>query len=99
MEPLVTCFKNVHSPLYDRRLAIFILKKYSHGRRSFSESARFTKIKSEHRERHHEPEAKTFKAFQTNKKTEETSESSESPRWSGTTSESPRFGSSYEFTA
>jgi hypothetical protein len=92
MEPLVTVFKNVHSPLYDRRLAIFILKKYSHGRRSFSENARFTKIKGEHRERHHEPEAKTYKAIQTNKKTEEAFHQSETP------SGSPRFGSSYELT-
>ena len=34
--------KVIHSPLYDRRLKIIILKKYS-GRRSFSESSRLTK--------------------------------------------------------
>lgn len=65
--------KNIHSPLYDRRLAIIILRKYSYGRRSFSENARITKIKEEHRNRHYEPEAKTFKEIQTNQKTEEQS--------------------------
>lgn len=34
--------KVIHSPLYERRLQIIILKKYS-GRRSFSESSRLTK--------------------------------------------------------
>lgn len=47
MEAVVNCFKNVHSPLYDRRLMIMILKKYSYGRRSFSENCRASKIKDE----------------------------------------------------
>jgi hypothetical protein len=58
MEP-VAYLKNVHSPLYDRRLALIILKKYSYGRRSFSESAKSPKIKQNHREGHYEPEAQT----------------------------------------
>lgn len=53
----VAYMKNVHSPLYDRRLALIILKKYSYGRRSFSESAKSPKIKEQHLERHYEPEA------------------------------------------
>lgn len=62
MEPVIAnCFKTIHSPLYDRRLAFFILKKYSNGRRSFSENARLTKIKDEHRNRQYEPEAQTTK--------------------------------------
>jgi predicted RNA-binding protein with RPS1 domain len=69
MEVMNSYVKNIHSPLYDRRLAIIILRKYSHGRRSFSENARVTKIKEEHRNRHYEPEAKTFKERQ-NQKTE-----------------------------
>ena len=69
MEPVIaTCFKSIHSPLYDRRLAFFILKKYSNGRRSFSENAKLTKIKEERRNRHYEPEAETTKeSFNTNK--------------------------------
>jgi hypothetical protein len=61
MEPIASCLKHIHSPLYDRRLAIMILKKYSYGRRSFSENARLTKIKDERRNRQYEPEAQTSK--------------------------------------
>ena len=42
------CSKQIHSPLYDRRLMILILKKYN-GRRSFSENCRLSKIKEERR--------------------------------------------------
>jgi hypothetical protein len=59
MEPVAAYLKNVHSPLYDRRLALIILKKYSYGRRSFTENARSPKIKDQHRERHYEPEVQT----------------------------------------
>jgi hypothetical protein len=61
MEPLANCFKNFHSPLYDRRLMMFILKKSSCGRRSFTENCRTTKIKDERRYRQYEPEVKSFK--------------------------------------
>lgn len=48
MEPIIkTSLKNISSPLYDRRLMILILKKYSYGRRSFSENCREGKIKDE----------------------------------------------------
>ena len=60
MEPVVTCLKNLRSPLYDRRLMILILKK-TNGRRSFSENCRYTKIKDERRYRHNEPNQKTPK--------------------------------------
>ena len=73
----------MHSPLYDRRLAIIILKKYSYGRRSFSENARLTKIKDEHRNRQYEPEAKEIS---TDQKTETKK------------SDSPRVGYPYAFT-
>ena len=71
MEQMATYLKNMHSPLYDRRLAIIILKKHSYGRRSFSENARLTKIKEERRNRHYEPETKGFETIQTNKEVEE----------------------------
>ena len=54
MDPLLHCIKRIHSPLYDRRLMILILKK-TNGRRSFSDSCRCSKIKEEHRGMHHEP--------------------------------------------
>ena len=76
MEPLPNYFKTVNSPLNDRRLAIIILKKYSYGRRSFSENARFSKIKEEHRNRHYEPEKQIEKERETN----EESEKAKSPR-------------------
>ena len=73
MEPIGNYMKNIHSPLYDRRLAIIILKKYSYGRRSFSENAKGTKIKEEHRNRRYEPETQTqiqtTKTIPTNKET------------------------------
>ena len=83
MEVMTNYLKNVHSPLYDRRLAIIILKKYSHGRRSFSENARLTKIKEEHRNRHYEPTVQT-KGSKTYEKTEEIN--------------SPRVGYTHVFT-
>ena len=58
MEALIQVSKQIHSPLYDRRLMILILKK-TNGRRSFSENCRVLKIKEEHRYRHHEPNAQT----------------------------------------
>jgi hypothetical protein len=70
MEPLAPYLKHIHSSLYDRRLAIIILKKYGCGRRSFSENARLTKIKDERRNRQYEPEAETNKEGSPNKKTE-----------------------------
>lgn len=55
MEPMVQCIKRIHSPLYDRRLMILILKK-TNGRRSFSENCRCSKIKEDNRvDRQHEP--------------------------------------------
>ncbi len=84
MEPLGTYLKNINSSLYERRLAIIILKKYSYGRRSFSETSRGTKIKADHRERQYEPEAKSFKEALTNKEKEAL--------------DSPRIGYSYGFT-
>lgn len=66
MDIAVSYLKNVHSPLYDRRLAILILKKHSYGRRSFSENAKLTKIKEEHRNRQYEPQEQ-IKTIQTNK--------------------------------
>ena len=66
MDITASYLKNVHSPLYDRRLAILILKKHSYGRRSFSENAKLTKIKEEHRNRQYEPQEK-IKKIQTNK--------------------------------
>jgi hypothetical protein len=75
MEPFAPYLKRVHSSLYDRRLAIIVLKKYGNGRRSFSENARLTKIKDEHRNRQYEPEAQRSKE-DTNQKTE----ISDSPR-------------------
>lgn len=74
MEPIVQCFKQIHSPLYDRRLMILILKKYD-GRRSFSENCRVTKIKEERRYRHHEPKTDKNTEAQSSykKKDEETS--------------------------
>lgn len=45
MEPVLLNLKRIQSPLCERRLMILILKKYSHGRRSFSESSRLCKIK------------------------------------------------------
>jgi len=72
MEVMASYLKNVHSPLYDRRLAILILKKHSYGRRSFSENARLTKIKDERRDRHYEPERQsTYKTIQTDKESQE----------------------------
>ena len=64
---LVTYLKNVHSPLYDRRLALIILKKYSYGRRSFSESAKSPKIKDQHIERQYEPKTQRAKEKSFNK--------------------------------
>jgi hypothetical protein len=40
---------------------MFILKKSSCGRRSFTENCRTTKIKDERRYRQYEPEVKSFK--------------------------------------
>ena len=80
MEPLANYVKNINSSLYERRLAIIILKKYSYGRRSFSETAKTTKIKPDHRERHYEPEAQTKESI-ANKEKE--------------TLDSPRIGYSY----
>ena len=60
MEIEVQHFKQIQSPLYDRRLMILILKK-TNGRRSFSENCRYTKIKDERRYRHNEPNQKTPK--------------------------------------
>jgi hypothetical protein len=55
MEPVVQCIKRIHSPLYDRRLMILILKK-TNGRRSFSENCRCSKLKQEDIvDRQHEP--------------------------------------------
>lgn len=70
MEPLAPYLKQIHSSLYDRRLAIIILKKYGYGRRSFSENARQTKIKDERRNRQYEPETQTQKDYPSNQKTE-----------------------------
>ena len=53
MEPLFQYVKQIHSPLYDRRLMILILKK-TNGRRSFSETCR-----SHNRDRHNEPNTQT----------------------------------------
>ena len=69
MEPVLQYVKHIHSPLYDRRLMILILKK-TNGRRSFSENCRCSKIKEEHRYRHNEPNAQTQK--QTHKDETET---------------------------
>jgi hypothetical protein len=55
MEPMVQYIKRIHSPLYDRRLMILILKK-TNGRRSFSENCRCSKIKEDTVvDRQHEP--------------------------------------------
>jgi hypothetical protein len=81
MEPLPNYLKIANSPLYERRLAIIILKKYSYGRRSFSENARFSKIKEEHRNRHYEPEKQIEKENETNEESEKT--------------KSPRIGYTY----
>lgn len=83
MDTVGTYLRNINSSLYERRLAIIILKKYSYGRRSFSETAKTTKIKPDHRERHYEPEAQTSKESISNKEKE--------------TLESPRIGYSYGF--
>lgn len=77
MEP-VAYLKNVHSPLYDRRLALIILKKYSYGRRSFSESAKSPKIKDQHRERQYESETQTTKERPIYKETQNYKSSSSS---------------------
>jgi hypothetical protein len=69
MEQFAPYLKQIHSSLYDRRLAIIILKKYGNGRRSFSESARLTKIKDEHRNRQYEPEEQTSKGSTNQKET------------------------------
>lgn len=53
MEPLIQYVKQIHSPLYDRRLMILILRK-TNGRRSFSETCR-----SHNRDRHNEPNTQT----------------------------------------
>ena len=74
MEPVLTCINTTHSPLYDRRLMIFILKKHN-GRRSFSENCKFSKIKEERRYRQHEPRQKDTQESQENtadKKSQET---------------------------
>jgi hypothetical protein len=69
MEPVIHCIKEIHSPLYDRRLMILILKK-TNGRRSFSENCRCSKIKEERRYRQYEPNQET-ESYQkeSNKKT------------------------------
>ena len=54
MDPVVQCLKRIHSPLYDRRLMILILKK-TNGRRSFSENCRYSKLKDVSRIDRHEP--------------------------------------------
>lgn len=70
MEPLIHCMKQIHSPLYDRRLMILILKK-TNGRRSFSENCRCSKIKEERRYRQYEPNQETPKVQDdSNKKTQ-----------------------------
>jgi hypothetical protein len=71
MEPVFSYSTYIHSPLYDRRLMILILKK-TNGRRSFSETCRSHKIKEEHRDRQNEPNAKTQR--QTKYKQKETQE-------------------------
>jgi hypothetical protein len=58
MESPIQCLKQIHSPLYDRRLMILILKK-TNGRRSFSENCRYSKIKEERRYRQYEPNQET----------------------------------------
>lgn len=68
MDPLAIHLKNIISPLYDRRLMILILKKYSHGRRAFSENYRTTKIKDEHRYRRHDFVARTYKKIKESNK-------------------------------
>jgi hypothetical protein len=60
MEPIVQSLKQIHSPLYDRRLMILILKK-SNGRRSFSETSRWSKIAHQTRNWGHGPGSKTNK--------------------------------------
>lgn len=75
MEPMVQCLKRIQSPLYDRRLMILILKK-TNGRRSFSENCRCSKIKDEHRDRHHEP-TKGYTEKQKEKQKEQDKENEE----------------------
>jgi hypothetical protein len=72
MDPMIHYLKRIHSPLYDRRLMILILKK-TNGRRSFSESCRCSKIKEVHRDRHNEP-TKGYTEKQASKGYEETEE-------------------------
>ena len=61
MEQALVSFKQIHSPLYDRRLMILILKKYN-GRRSFSENCRLSKIKEERRYGEYESTKRIYQA-------------------------------------
>ncbi len=70
MEPIVHCLKKIHSPLYDRRLMILILKK-TNGRRSFSENCRCSKIKEERRDRQDGPNQETQKSPDKTKDTQD----------------------------
>ena len=60
MEPILQNLKQIHSPLYDRRLMILILKK-TNGRRSFSETSRWSKIPNKTRNWVNGPGSKTTK--------------------------------------
>ena len=70
MEPLLQSLKQIHSPLYDRRLMILILKR-TNGRRSFSENCRCSKIKEERRYRHNEPNKEITKTSEITKHEDE----------------------------
>lgn len=72
MDPVVQYLKRIHSPLYDRRLMILILKK-TNGRRSFSENCRCSKLKHDTKVDRHEP----TKSYTENKTERETNEEAE----------------------
>ena len=76
MELAIQTYKQIHSPLYDRRLMILILKKQN-GRRSFSENCRLTKIKEERRYGQNESSSRITQTPQEQKTDEKTQIQSE----------------------
>lgn len=79
MEQALQSNRQIHSPLYDRRLMILILKKYN-GRRSFSENCRLSKIKEERRYGQYESTKTLTKAQTENQRNQETQETYDSFR-------------------
>jgi predicted DNA-binding antitoxin AbrB/MazE fold protein len=53
------------STLYDRRLLVLLLKNYSHGRRSFTEGCRVSKMLITNRERWYEETTHIHKNIET----------------------------------